>query len=68
MQQLKDFIALILNLHETWKKAGTKNTFREANGKLTINWWHTNKTQSLQGSGDTVEEYVWIDIKREIPA
>ena len=34
-----------------------KNAFREADGKLTINWWHTNKTLSLQGSGDTVEEY-----------
>ena len=57
LQQLKDFITLILNLRGTWKKVGTKNTFREANGKLMINWWHTNKTLSLQGSGDTVEEY-----------
>ena len=70
LQQLKDFITLILNLRGTWKKVGTKNTFREANGKLMINWWHTNKTLSLQGSGDTVEEYekrLWIDIKRENP-
>ena len=57
LQQLKDFITLILNLRGTWKKVGTKNTFCEANGKLRINWWHTNKTLSFQGSGDTVEEY-----------
>ena len=34
-----------------------KNTFREDNGKLKINWWHMNKTLSLQGNGKTVEEY-----------
>ena len=40
-----------------WKKADTKNTFHKANEKLTINWWHMNKTPSLQGSSETGEEY-----------
>ena len=56
-KQLKDFITQILNLRETWKKAGRKKSFHEANGKLTINWWHMNKTLSLQGSRDTAEKY-----------
>ena len=36
LQQLKDFTTLILNVCGTWKKAGIKHTFREAQGKLTI--------------------------------
>ena len=39
------------------EKTGIKHTFREAQGKLTINWWQTNKTLHVQGSQDTVEEY-----------
>ena len=36
LHQLKDFTTLILNVCKTWKKAGIKHTFREAQGKLTI--------------------------------
>ena len=57
LQQLKDSTTLILNVRGTWKKAGIKHTFREAQGKLTINWWQTNKTLHVQGSQDIVEEY-----------
>ena len=32
LQQLKDFITLILNLHETWKKASTKILFTKLMG------------------------------------
>ena len=42
---------------ELGKKAGIKHTFREAQGKLTINWWQTNKTLHIQGSQDIVDEY-----------
>ena len=54
---MKDFATLILNVHGTWKKAGIKHTFHEAQGKLTINWWQTNKTLHVQGSQDIAEEY-----------
>ena len=54
---MKDFTTLILNVCGTWEKAGIKHTFREAQGKLTINWWQTNKTLHVQGSQDSVEEY-----------
>ena len=57
LQQLKDFTTLILNVHGTRKRAGIKHTFREAQGKLTINWWQTNKTLHVQGGHDIVEEY-----------
>ena len=57
LQQLKDFTTLILNVRRTWKKARIKHTFHEAQGKLTIRWWQTNKTLHLQGSQDIVEEY-----------
>ena len=33
------------------------NMFREAQGKLTINWWQTNKNLHIQESQDIVEEY-----------
>ena len=57
LQQLKDFTTLILNVRGTWKKAGIKHTFHEAQGKLIINWWQTNKTLHIQGSQDIVDEY-----------
>ena len=54
---MKDFTTLILNVRGTWEKAGIKHTFREAQGKLTINWWQTSKTLHVQGNRDIVEEY-----------
>ena len=57
LQPFKDFTTLILIVHGTQKKAGIKHTFHEAQGKLTINWWQTNKTLHVQGGHNIVEEY-----------
>ena len=56
LQQLKDFVSIILNVSEKWRKSGNKNIFKEDGGKFTINWWSSNSTLNVQTSQDSTEE------------
>ena len=38
LQQLKDFVSIILNASGKWRRSGNKNIFKEDGGKFTLNW------------------------------
>ena len=56
LQQLKDFVPIILNASGKWRKSGNKNIFKEDGGKFTLNWWSSNNTLNVQASQDSTEE------------
>ena len=56
LQQLKDFVSIILNASGKWRKSGNKNIFKEDGGKFTLNWWSSNNTLKVQASQDSTEE------------
>ena len=56
LQQLKDFVSIILNASGKWRKHGNKNVFKDDGGKFTLNWWSSNNTLNVQASQDSTEE------------
>ena len=56
LQQLKDFVSIILNASRKWKKTGNNNILKEDGGKFTLNWWSSNNTLNVQASQDSTEE------------
>ena len=56
IQQLKDFVSIILNASGKWRKSGNKNIFKEDGGKFTLCWWSSNSTSNVQASQDSTEK------------
>ena len=60
IQDLKDFVELILKNTSTWtKKSSGKRSyhvFKEKGGEFTLSWWPSSKTISLQGNSENVAE------------
>ena len=58
IQELKDFVSLILKKEGNWtsKKVKSKpqHVFEDREGKFSINWWTSSKTLNVQG--DPAEE------------
>ena len=61
LEDLKAFTTLILKLKGNWnsptKKSPAKFVFKDKNGKITINWWKTKLTLSLQGKTEEVTKF-----------
>ena len=56
LQQLEDFVSIILNASGKWRKSGNKNIFKENGRKFTLNWWSSNNTLNVRASQDSTEE------------
>ena len=53
IQELKDFVSLILKKEGNWKikkvKSKPQHVFENTEGKFIINWWTSSKTLNVQG-------------------